>query len=265
MNRFAAATAIESLGEGRYQGEIQPGWDIAGNANGGYLLSLAGRALGELADRPDPVTLTAHYLKPGRPGPVTIEGTVVRSGRTFTTVNGQLHDQDGKPLLALLGTFGDLSKPASDVRRLDGRPAVLPLAECLAHSGHVAGGPAFHSNVDLRLDPRDAGFLQNAPSGEATMRGWFRLLDDEPMDPIGVLTALDAFPPTIFNAKLPVAWTPTVELTAHLRARPPAGWLIAQFTNRFVSGGMLEEDGELWTPEGELIAQSRQLALVPRG
>ena len=265
MTRFAAATAVSRLAEDQFSGEIQAGWDIAGNANGGYLLSLAGRALCTFAERPDPITLTAHYLRPGRPGSVTIHAERIRSGRTFTTVSGQLRDQDGKPLLALLGTFGDLSKPASDVRRLDGKPSVLPLEDCLAHEGHVPGSPGFHSNVDLRLDPRDAGFLRNAPSGEATMRGWFRLLDDEPMDAISVLTALDAFPPTIFNAKLPVAWTPTVELTAHLRARPPAGWLIAQFTNRFVSGGMLEEDGELWTPEGELIAQSRQLALVPRG
>jgi hypothetical protein len=28
-----------------------------------------------------------------------------------------------------------------------------------------------------------------------------------------------------FNARLPVAWTPTVELTAHIRASPAPGWL----------------------------------------
>ena len=49
------------------------------------------------------------------------------------------------------------------------------------------------------------------------MRGWFRLRDDEPLDTLALVLAVDAFPPTSFNASLPVGWTPTVELTAHVR------------------------------------------------
>jgi hypothetical protein len=96
------------------------------------------------------------------------------------------------------------------------------------------------------------------------VRGWFRLRDSEPIDTVALLCAIDAFPPTAFNAALPVAWTPTLELTAHVRARPVPGWLRCQFTTRFVSGGFLEEDGEVWDVSGHLVAQSRQLALVPR-
>ena len=82
---------------------------------------------------------------------------------------------------------------------------------------------------------------------------------------VGLLVAVDAFPPTVFNANLPVAWTPTIELTAHVRARPEPGWLRCVFTTRFITGGFLEEDGEIWDASGRLVAQSRQLALLPRG
>lgn len=82
-------------------------------------------------------------------------------------------------------------------------------------------------------------------------------------DPIGLLVAVDGFPPTTSYAALPVGWTPTVELTAHVRGVPEPGWLRCSFSTRFVTGSYLGEDGEVWDASGRLIAQSRQLALVP--
>ncbi len=55
----------------------------------------------------------------------------------------------------------------------------------------------------------------------------------------------------------------TVELTVHVRARPAPGWLACRSTTRFVAGGFHEEDFEIWDGAGVLVAQSRQLALLP--
>ncbi|MFK7916209.1 MAG: thioesterase family protein [Pseudomonadales bacterium] len=262
--RFARATAVHSIENNRFDGAIAEGWDIAGNANGGYLMSLAAGAMREHCGRPDPVTITAHYLRPGQAGPITIDCDTVKEGKAFATVRGSM-TREGKPILTLLGAFGTLATSGDQALRVDAQPPELPAVEQCAGRGDHDFAPALHSQVDMRLHPDDAGFLAGNPSGNAQMRGWFRLKDDEPMDTIALLLALDAFPPTVFNARLPVAWTPTVELTAHLRARPQPGWLRARFTTRFVTGGFLEEDGELWDSSGHLVAQSRQLALVPKG
>lgn len=268
---FAGASAVEADAEtpGRYRGAVADGWSIAGNANGGYLLSIAARAMLAESGRDDPVTITAHYLRPGRPGPVTVDVEPVKDGKAFGVVRATLAAESGA-MLSLLGTFGTLqssTEPGTgpDVELVDAAPPDLaPLDECERMPTSDTFPPPFMAKVDLRLDPRDAGFLHGHKSGTARLRGWFGFPDDEPVDTIGLLQAVDAFPPTIFNADLPVAWTPTVELTAHVRARPAPGMLRCVFATRFVTGGFLEVDGEVWDANDRLVAQSRQLALVPR-
>lgn len=258
--RLSAATAVEPIGAGVYQGQIQPGWDILGNANGGYLLAIATRAASMAAGGRFPATVTAHFVAPGKPGPVTMSTTVVKAGRRFTTVQGTLADE-ARPLLALAGSFGESDPADGSVERIEaGPPDLPPPGECIRVEPTETFPPPFAGNVDLRLHPDDAAGTDGPPR----VRGWFRLLDDEPIDAFGLLVAVDAFPPTVFFARMPIAWTPTVELTAHIRRNPEPGWLRCLFSTRFISGGFLEEDGEVWDSTGGLVAQSRQLALVPR-
>ena len=58
---FDAATAVELVGVAdgvhRYRAEVHDGWDIGGNANGGYVLAIAGRAMADAVGRPP---LTRH-------------------------------------------------------------------------------------------------------------------------------------------------------------------------------------------------------------
>lgn len=261
---FIDDTAAEPIGAATFSTSIRPGWDIGGNANGGYLLALAARAMVRYSGRPDPVTITAHYLAPGRPGPARIECATIKQGRRFTTVSAQLQAGDRR-LLQVLGAFSDLESPTEGPERINAAPPELPdVSECVSSASGEGFAPPFMGRVDLHLHPDDAGFRVGQPSGEACMRGWFRLPDQDPVDTLGLLLGLDAFPPTIFNARLPVGWAPTVELTCHIRARPVPGWLRARFTTRFVTGGFLEEDGELWDAADRLVAQSRQLALMPK-
>lgn len=261
---FARDTAVRPAGVGVYDAAIRQGWDIGGKANGGYLLSIAARAMALETGRPDPVTITAHYLSPGAVGPVGVEVRTIKTGKRFAVASAALIGGE-RPLLQVLGTFGDLSAGEGAFERTEAAPPPLPPPDACVRQHPDQGAPRIFGSMDLRLDPEDAGFLRGEPSGLMRTRGWFRLLDGEAVETLALLLAVDAFPPTAFNARLPVAWTPTVELTVHLRARPAPGWLRASFATRFVSAGFLEEDGEVWDSTGRLVAQSRQLALLPRG
>jgi hypothetical protein len=78
----------------------------------------------------------------------------------------------------------------------------------------------------------------------------------------------DAWLPSAFPRLGRVVAAPTLDLTVHIRAPlPPAGmgpedFVLGVFRTRWATGGLWNEDGELWSPDGVLLAQSRQLALV---
>lgn len=259
VNRLVTETAAEVS---RFSAEVKPGWDIGGNANGGYLMAIAGRAMAEAVGRP-PVTLTAHYLRPAPAGPCEIAVTTVRSGRRFATATATLEMESGQ-VLALLGTFGEQTPGGPSLTRE--MPVDLPsYDDCEIPPSPAEGpGPEMMRRLAVRIRPGDEGFRTGNPSGSPEIRGWFAFADGAPIDPIGLLLVADAFPPPIFNTELPVAWVPTVELTVHVRALPEPGPLRCWFRSRFIHDGLLDEEGEIWDSTGTLVAQSRQLALFPR-
>jgi acyl-coenzyme A thioesterase PaaI-like protein len=248
-----------------FDAEVHDGWDIGGNANGGYLLAIAGRAMADVTGRP-PLTITAHYLAPAPAGPCTVEVTPVRSGRRMATATASLH-QGGRAILQVLGTFAE---QVSDGRSLiDGGPPDLPdyaLCEVPPPPVSPAQGPMpqLNERLAVRMRPGDSGFRTGHKTGRPEMVGWFAFADERPIDAIALLLVADAFAPPIFNTEVPVAWVPTLELTVHVRAEPAPGPLRCAFRSRFIVGGLVEEDGEVWDAAGALVCQSRQLSLTPR-
>ena len=263
---FDAATATTLDADGFARGRIHDGWDIGGNANGGYLLALAANGLRQIAGRPDPVTITAHYLSPGVPGDADIAGTVVKSGKRFATVSGSL-TSNGRTVIQVLGTFGEHG--AGDphgVHVVHGAPPSLPpIDQCRARVGNPNVPIPMMDQLDIRLHPDHVKYMTGEPRiGRAEMAGWFSFADGRPIDTLSLLLIADAFPPAVFNLDIPPGWVPTVEFTVHVRATPAPGPVSCVFRSRFVHSGMMEEDGEVWDSRGTLVALSRQLALLPR-
>lgn len=254
---------------GRFTGEIEDGWDINGNANGGYLLALAGNAMRAAAGRHDPISLTAHYLAPGRPGPITISTEIVKAGRQLAIVTASMRsDTTGRELLRALGSFGDAGAMAGGYEHVAGSaPDLAPYDECIPRT--PTGGPngvsiPMMNHLRVAIRPEDAGFRDGRPTGRAWVEGWLAFADGRPVDTLALLLAVDAFPPPVFNIDIPAGWVPTVELTAHVRGIPAPGPVRCRFHTEFVQNGFLQEDGEVWDAAGRLVAQSRQLALIPR-
>ncbi len=269
---FDRGIAIVPTGPGEYAADLDPGWVVGGGLNGGYLLAVIGNAVGaELAPagQPDPVSVSAYYLTPTVPGPAFVRVRRVRAGGRRSTVSATLvQEVDGEEIerITALAVFGDLAGASSEIHRELAPPNLPPVEDCLPTS---LAPEDFRKVAPLlerfgtRLDPAYVGWAVGKPSGSGIIQGWFKLADDRPLDPIALLLVVDALPPVTFDLGMP-GWAPTIELTAHVRGVPAEGWAIVRHATRTIAGGYFEEDCEVWDSAGHLVAQSRQLALLPR-
>ncbi|SCD59813.1 Thioesterase-like superfamily protein [Streptomyces sp. AmelKG-A3] len=270
-SEFDRDTAVTLREKGVYDAELSAGWTIIQAVNGGYLLAMLGRALSDALPHSDPFSVSAHYLTASAPGPAVIRTQTVRTGRTLSTGQASLfqYAEDGTEVerIRVLATYGDLDGLTDEVRTSAEPPAIPPREDCLGPGdgpAPIPGSSAITERLDIKLDPATVGWAVGAPSGKGEMRGWFGLADGRDPDPFSLLLTVDALPPTAFELGLK-GWTPTIELTTHIRCRPAPGPLRVSITTRNLAGGFLEEDADVWDSAGRLVAQSRQLARAPRG
>ena len=273
MTAFDEAIEAKQTGDGTYEvwpderfAIFSPAGEQVGGENGGVLLASVLRAVLGTSPHPHPVATSAHFLRPPRTEPAEVQVTWLKQGRTAATARATL-SQGGTPMLETTVTTGSLGEPAEGGLSWTGEPPVLPpLAECTgvadaAESSLFAG---FAAQVDLRLDPATTGWLHGRPAGVPEMRGYFRLREDRDPDACLLALAVDALPPVVFGIGA-AGWSPTVELTWHMRAVPAPGVLRVAARCRHVSGGWFDEEAEVWDSAGRLVAQSRQIARVGRG
>ncbi|MFF9523364.1 thioesterase family protein [Streptomyces achromogenes] len=270
-SEFDRDTAVTRREPGVYDIDLSAGWTIISAVNGGYLLAVLGRALADTLPHPDPFSITAHYLTASRPGPAVVRTETVRTGRTLSTGQASLfqYDDEGGEVerIRVLASYGDLAALPDDVRTTATPPSIPPLERCFGPEDGPApidGSNAIADRLMIKLDPATTGWALGTPSGKGEMRAWFGLADGRDADPLSLLLAVDALPPTAFELGLK-GWVPTVELTVHVRRRPAPGPLRISITTRNLAGGFLEEDAEVWDSADRLVAQSRQLARVRLG
>jgi uncharacterized protein (TIGR00369 family) len=88
----------------------------AGTVHGGVLASLVDMAMGEAirsrtgeGEVPATSQLTVTYLRPGKPGPLSVTAAISKQGEDLTVCQADV-EQDGKALVHALATFAVLQR-----------------------------------------------------------------------------------------------------------------------------------------------------------
>ncbi|MEV4833654.1 thioesterase family protein [Nonomuraea sp. NPDC049486] len=263
MTKFDEATQAIRVDETTYDVCLDPGYQIGGPLNGGYLMAVVLRAVVDDSPFAHPVSTSAQFLKAPVPGPATVRVERIKTGKTAAFTRATLV-QDGVAQIETLVTTATLTN--ADPVYADGPAhAMPPLEECVKlPDPKPESNMNMNAQVEVVFDPPSIGWLSGAPAGRPESRAYFRMAEPQDPDPFVLAVAVDALPPVVFSAGLR-GWAPTVELTWHLRALPAPGWLTVLAGGRLVADGWFDEDAEVWDSTGRLVAQSRQLARVGRG
>ena len=265
-SRFDLDTAVARRGEDAFTASLDPGWWIERGPNGGYIGAILMKALeahhGDAGAGMHPRSLTIHYLAPGREGPADVSVRTERAGRTMHYLSARLIQ--GERLLAVANAaFAHLNTgtPSFSDRTFPD----YPHPDSIDGPGEVPVTIPMRDRYDYRVA---RGALWEGPSSQAETGGWIRLREPRPYGPALIVALSDAWHPAVF-ARLPERMgVPTVDLTVHLRSIQAMqrlksdDWIAVRFRTTVATEGFLEEDGELWTPDGTLVAHSRQLALI---
>lgn len=265
MSRFDVDTGVRPLGDGRYQARIDPGWWVQAGPNGGYVGAILLRALEHEVADPERVcrSFTVHYLSRPEVGPAEVDVTVERTGRSMSSASARL-SQGGRPLAIAVAALSR-PRPGPEFQDLV-MPEVPGPDESGAgpFSGPVPAGavPALAERYEHR---RVLGPAPFSGADEALTGGWIRLADPRPVDAAVLVAYVDAWMPALFG-RLRGPWgITTVDLTVHVRslpAEPYDDWCFVRFRSTVSAAGFCEEDGEVWTRDGQLLAHSRQLAAL---
>lgn len=261
---FARDIALQALGDGRHRAFVSTNWSVPVGPNGGYVAALFVRAFeAEVADPGRPLrSLTVHYLRPATTGAeAEIHVSIERSGRAVTSATARLVQEGRVCALAMaaladaMPTALDYATPMPDVPPVDAVPRspipdrAPPMTRRFAVH-HAIGSPPF------------------SQAEEALTGGWIRLVEPHPVDAALLALYVDAWVPVAWSRLDHLVPAPTVDLTIHFRAPAvartldPEVALLTRFSSTTSLDGFFEEDGQVWSPDGTLLAHGRQLALL---
>jgi len=255
MSEFYRDTAVEQVEQGIWRAELAQGWRIGDVPNGGYVLAVAGRVLSEVLPHRQPLSASAFYLAPTGLGPVDCHVEALGGGRN-TSYGALKMYQDGELKMHVSAAYTDLDRLKGETWNHEPCPPFPSWDEC-QQSGQKL---EFRERVDIQLVAGSEVFSSKQPNGTGEFSGWMRLKDGSDPDPLSLLMFADAFPPPVLSLYGPVNWVPTVELSVQIRAFPAPGPLQCRFRTRYVTNGVVEEDGEIWDSQGQLVCLSRQCA-----
>lgn len=264
LHPLDADTALEPLHDGHFRGRASRRYCNVGGSFGGFVSALALKAAMQHPARlGEPIALTVNFAGPLVEGELTVRA---RAARTNRSTQHWLIEVAQEAVVATASAVFAVRRPTwSSLESVFPQVPPFDAIEPLPPKRRTP----WMDNYDMRFirgGPAPAGVAQASADSVSTM--WIR--DDPPraLDYLSLTSICDAFFPRIYVRRPDAdSFGTTVSLTIHFHTdaqtmaahgeRELLGTARAlQFRN-----GFSDQTAEIWTPEGELIAATHQMAV----
>lgn len=260
---------------GRYHGELHDEWCTFAVPQGGVVTALAAQAVltalgGSDRDGAAPLwlrTVTTVFAAPVPSGPVDVDVTILRQGRSVAQAIATVRAPDaaaGATAVMVVGAprigfeFTDLEMPAVPSPGecpsfRDGPPPEIELDR--------PRFPYWDHHVEGRSAIGHAPWEEFDPTG-SERAFWYRFdesprLPDGRLDPLALLTLADTMPGAVnerMGGGLPQWFAPSADLTVHLLADHRSDWVLAHNRAHAAGDGYASLSIELWDAEQSTLS-----------
>jgi acyl-CoA thioesterase len=258
-----AETVLTAIGPSEHQAVLPDEWVALQGVHGGFVAALAVRAVQTTLGDPHRTlrAATFGFLRGLRPELATFHVEKIRVGRALATYHVTVTQDDGPPSIV---ARCHLSPPWDGTTFSDLHPPPLqPPADAVRlttpnHIGHVHHLPTL-------VHPDTTMF---AGAAQARWLAWTRPTNPDQTDAAWLTMLGDYFPPAVLVRNTGPSRAVSIEYAIQLHVSDPTVTLAAgehlacEFHATHAAAGFAVEDGTIWTPDGTLLATTRQTRLA---
>jgi acyl-CoA thioesterase len=259
---FDDATRV-TAGDSRWQGRTSEDYWAFVGPFGGVTAATILRALMDHPQRAgDPLSLTVNYCAPIAQGPFDLDVRLVRANRSSQHWCVELSQAGGE--VATLATAVFAERRPSWSHRVAGFPNATPFEQTLPFPRIAA---SWANQYDFRFVEGELRISASKAAPASTYsKLWIGDRIPRKIDMLSLMSMSDAFFGRIFHAKLEMVPFGTVSLTTYFHtateelAAEDITRLLAVADAKVFHRSYGDQHGELWSPNGRLLATTTQIA-----
>ena len=248
--------------DGVYERTCDKTWWGHGALFGGYVQAVALAAMARALDNAaqSPRSMTIHFLRPFSDGLLRVETTTERAGRSMSNISARMYSNDKLAGIAI-ANFG-VWREFNEFRAL-AAPDVAPIRSDEAAIDSPLGVPT-HGHFDMF--PRIGTFARGG--GDAHVGGWVVQRELGVIDHLLIPVVADLWIPAAYHRWTVPSPAVSVDITTHFRAplpcedMPPKAPVFVDLRTAGSIGGYVDEDVNVFSASGVLLAQSRQMRFI---
>jgi acyl-CoA thioesterase len=248
-------------------GSISDSWRVIAAPIGGFPVAVAIEAMVRVLsdDSQSLRSVTAMFAAPVQTGPIEVEVTIIRRGRSVSQLTASLRNVGSEAGLVAVAAFGANRKgfTFNDVMM----PTVPPPEKCLnweqaKPDDFVIEGPPppyWTQVVEGRLAIGRWDW-EPAIGGAAEDATYFRFFNepisnDGSLHQAAIAVLADSMPGALYSKFQDQNWfAPSVDLTIHLTGQLTPGWVLAHGKVSWAGSGYASASVDLWDPRTNVLA-----------